>query len=120
MRDEPAIALVELVNENSLLEFWVRGLLNGGTPSRGRGHWYAIPATYMAQLDRLWNPWLRKTLRRPRDLAAAWEGDLREYEDPAHGSVRRLARRVRRGLGAALSRPRLTFTPTSSATISWR
>ncbi len=89
--EEPAIALVELVNENSLLEFWVRGFLNGGTPTPEVGHWYAIPETYMAELDGLWNRWLQKRYADRATLGQAWAGDLREYEDAATGSVRRLA-----------------------------
>lgn len=89
--DEPAIALIEFVNENSLIEFWVRGLLCGGTPDVTRGHWYPVPSFYVSQLDRRWNDWLAKKYPDRAALAAAWGGDLRENESPAHGSVRRLS-----------------------------
>jgi hypothetical protein len=88
--DEPAIALVELVNENTLIEFWGRGMLDGGEPEVARGHWYPIPSTYVAQLDRLWNAYVAERYRDRAALATAWEGDLRDYEDPARGSLRRL------------------------------
>ncbi|MBC7235068.1 MAG: hypothetical protein H5T69_04450 [Chloroflexi bacterium] len=90
--EEPAIALIELVNENSLLEFWERGLLAGDPPDPMRGHWYPIPASYVADLDRRWNAWLRARYPDRAALAAAWEGDLAAYEDPALDSVRRLRR----------------------------
>jgi hypothetical protein len=88
--DEPAIVLIELLNENSLLEFWSKGLLGGGEPETARGHWYNVPAFYVRQLDRRWNARLQSRYRDRKALEAAWGGDLGPYEDPAAGSVRRL------------------------------
>ena len=88
--DEPAIALIELVNENSLLEFWARGLLAEGDPETARGHWYPLPSAYTTQLDRLWNACLMARYVNRAALQAAWGGDLRDYEDPARSSTRRL------------------------------
>lgn len=87
--EEPAVALVELVNENSILESWTRGRLRGQqqTPF---GAWGDIPPAYAADLDRLWNDWLTQHYPDRAALAAAWAGDLRAYEDAARGSVRRL------------------------------
>jgi hypothetical protein len=88
--DEPAIVLIELVNENSLLEFWARGLLGGGEPEPARGNYYNVPLAYVEQLDQLWNVSLRTRYSGRQTLEAAWEGDLGPYEDPVAGSVRRL------------------------------
>lgn len=100
--EEPAIALIELVNENSLLENWVRDLLSGGQPTPERGNWYPVPAPYVAELDRRWNRWLAQRYPTREALRAAWLGDLRDYEDPTLGSVRRL----RKAEFASASAPR--------------
>ena len=90
--DEPAVAIVEILNENSLLDNWVRGAL---VPVEGaaanRGHWAHIPPSYARDLDGLWNRWLAARYAARDALAAAWEGDLREGEDAAAGTVRRLS-----------------------------
>ena len=87
--EEPAVALVEMVNENSILESWTQGRLRGEqrTPF---GTWGDIPPAYAADLDRLWNDWLVQRYPDRAALAAAWDGDLRDDEDPTQGSVRRL------------------------------
>jgi len=87
--EDPAIAIVELVNENSILESWVRNRLRGEqtTPF---GTWGDIPPAYAADLDRLWNDWLAARYPNRQTLLRAWENDLRDYEDAARGSVRRL------------------------------
>jgi hypothetical protein len=99
--DEPAIVLIELVNENSLLEFWSKGLLGGGEPETARGNWYNVPSAYVAELDRLWNDRLRERYGDRRALESAWKGDLGPYEDPAIGSVRRLRPEQFAGASAA-------------------
>ena len=106
--EEPAIALIELVNENSLLEFWEKGLLSGDSPEPERGHWYPIPASYVADLDRRWNAWLQARYPDRTTLAVAWE-DLAVYEDPARGSVRRLRRDEFAGASAARFRDEAQF-----------
>lgn len=87
--EEPAVALVELVNENSILESWTRGRLRGKqqTPF---GTWGDIPPAYAVDLDRIWNKWLAQRYPQRVDLVAAWAGDLADDEDAARGSVRRL------------------------------
>ena len=89
--DEPAVALVELVNENSLLESWLSDRLHGGQ-SKPAGTWCDIPSNYAAELDRRWNGWLRQQYASNADLSIAWLGDLREDEKLENGSVRRLRR----------------------------
>ena len=88
--EEPAIAIIELLNENSLLEYWVRGFLGQGEPTPERGNYYNIPSSYVIQLDRMWNNWLVHQYHDRKTLHQAWDGDLRDYEDPGLQSVRRL------------------------------
>ncbi len=87
--EEPAVALVELVNENSILESWVRNRLRG-EQTQPFGTWGDIPASYAADLDRLWNDWIVRHYPDRAALVEAWAGDLGDYEDPRQGSVRRL------------------------------
>lgn len=61
-RHEPAVALVEMVNENSIVEAWVCGRLLGQATHKNPGTWTDIPADYEAQLTDLYDAWLRKTL----------------------------------------------------------
>ena len=58
-RHEPAIAIVEMVNENSLVEAWMRGRLRGEQATPTRATWTDIPPSYAADLTRLFNQWLR-------------------------------------------------------------
>lgn len=60
-RNEPAVAIVEIVNENSLIEYWARGRLQGGGPKPGQDPtWRDIPDSYARDLDRLYQEYLSK------------------------------------------------------------
>lgn len=61
-RHEPAVAIVELVNENSLVESWFSGRLLGQNTTPHPGTWTDIPARYERALTELYNAWLRKRL----------------------------------------------------------
>jgi hypothetical protein len=64
--EDPAIAVVEINNENSLLGFWTRDL--------GRGtHRFAEP--FRSELAALWNKWLASQYPDDASLAAAWGTD---------------------------------------------
>ncbi|HEX8199532.1 MAG TPA: hypothetical protein VF590_03530, partial [Isosphaeraceae bacterium] len=81
-RAEPAVAVVEIVNENSLLEAWVEGRLTGTTD------WPAmppIPPSYAEELTDRYNLWLRAHLP-PADL----ESLRREAGSGPDGRVPRL------------------------------
>lgn len=67
--DEPAVALVEMVNENSLTEFWMRNWLRGELEP-GKPH-YQLDLTphYKALLTAMYNDWLR-TNRTPKQIEA--------------------------------------------------
>ncbi len=57
---EPAVALIEINNENALLfEWWTGGLDK-------------ISAPYRAELTQLWNHWLKKKYPNDESLRAAW------------------------------------------------
>lgn len=63
-RNEPAIAIIELVNENSIVEAWASGRLRGTRVDKRDGElgWQDIPPTYEKQLTERYNAWLRKKL----------------------------------------------------------
>lgn len=49
-REEPAVAIVEFVNENSLVEAWLNNRLVGMQTNRPSGTWHDIPPSYAAAL----------------------------------------------------------------------
>lgn len=106
--EEPAIALIELTNENGLIEQWFRDLLRGENTSK-RTNWGDIPPAYAAKLDRLWNSWLSRKYPDRAALEAAWNGDLRDHEDAVGGSVRRLRRSEFDGASAERFRDEVSF-----------
>lgn len=59
-RHEPAVALIELVNENSLIEAWWNGRLLGENTRRNPGTWTDIPASYERALAEKYEEWLRR------------------------------------------------------------
>lgn len=61
-RNEPAVALVEVVNENSLVEAWITGRLVGDDEDKGNNPtWRVIPVSYDRELTQLYNAWLKRT-----------------------------------------------------------
>lgn len=77
-RYEPAIAIVEIINENSLIESWVRGRLMGNGPGKGSDQtWTDIPASYERDLTAVYAKWLTTREKpvvprlRPDEFAAA-------------------------------------------------
>ena len=61
-RNEPAVAIVELVNENSIVEAWFSDRLLGTNKSRNPSTWADITAWYAEQLTKKYNAWLQKRL----------------------------------------------------------
>lgn len=57
---EPAVAIVEINNENGLLSEWQTGQLD------------ALPDPYRAELQTRWNQWLQAQYRSQEDWAKAW------------------------------------------------
>ncbi|MFO8006854.1 MAG: carbohydrate binding domain-containing protein [Candidatus Brocadiia bacterium] len=60
--EEPAVAIVEVNNENGLLQQWAGGGLD------------ALPEEYRAELEEQWNEWLRSRYGSTPRLADAWSG----------------------------------------------
>lgn len=58
-RNEPCVATVEIVNENSVLEGWVSGRLVGKDAEKP-DTWSPIPVSYAEELDGLYSAWLAK------------------------------------------------------------
>jgi hypothetical protein len=59
-RNEPALALVKLLNENSLVESWVSNRLQGKNTHKNPGTWTDIPASYEEELTALYEAWLAR------------------------------------------------------------
>jgi hypothetical protein len=71
--DEPAVAIVEIVNENSLVGSWIRGRLTGSKTSGPPENWQDITPYYERELTALYHDWLATTLP-PARLAALRAG----------------------------------------------
>jgi hypothetical protein len=67
-RHEPCVATVEIVNENAVLEGWVKGRLVGRDDVKP-DTWSPIPVSYDAELTALFNAWLGAN-RTPEQTAA--------------------------------------------------
>ncbi len=65
---EPAVAIVEILNENSVLEFWQRNWFRGELVPGAPRHQLDLPPHYKALLTRLYNDWLART-RPPAEVA---------------------------------------------------
>ena len=62
---EPAVALIEINNENALLFSWQTGALDKAA------------APYRAELGELWTKWLREKYGSDEKIAAAWSVDAK-------------------------------------------
>lgn len=66
--DDPAVVIVEVVNENSLLEFWMRNWLRGERVKGGANYQLDMTPHYEALLVGMYNGWLAKN-RTPAQIA---------------------------------------------------
>lgn len=73
--DDPAVAFVELSNENSLITGWSVGSLE------------KLPTLHRHQFDRLWNQWLRRKYGSDGRVQAAWAGSGRPGLEPGETLV---------------------------------
>jgi hypothetical protein len=78
--DDPAVAIVEVVNENSLLEFWMRNWLRGERVKGGKNYQLDMTPHYQALLVGMYNDWLAKNrsagdLAKLRSLAGVGAGE---------------------------------------------
>jgi hypothetical protein len=60
--NEPAVIIVEIVNENSLVEAWFGNRLTGNDYSRNPSTWSGIPPYYAMELTRIYNEWLNDNI----------------------------------------------------------
>ncbi|QOR70523.1 hypothetical protein IM660_18345 [Ruania alkalisoli] len=77
---EPAVAIVEIVNENSLYEFWMRNWLRGERRTDSPDIQLDFPPFYARQLDAMYQGWLAENrteaqLAELRDLAGVEAGE---------------------------------------------
>jgi hypothetical protein len=70
---EPAVLIVEIVNENSLIEYWMNGRLHGRDQRTNGGTWSDIPKSYANDLDIKFNRWLATHLSDPDKAALRTE-----------------------------------------------
>jgi hypothetical protein len=57
--DEPAVVIVEILNENSLVEAWFSGRLRGTSTNPKTNTWSDITPYYANQLDKKYTSWLK-------------------------------------------------------------
>lgn len=74
LAEDPAVAVVEMNNENSLLGFWTRDL--------GRGL-DRLPEPFRSELARLWNDWLLRRYPDDEALRAAWQPAVAVASSPS-------------------------------------
>ncbi len=88
-RAEPAVACVEIVNENSLTEAWVWGRLIGSDAEKEKkdATWGPIPVSYAEELTDQYNAWLKKTVSKEDLETIRKEAGV----DPGNGRVPRLS-----------------------------
>lgn len=79
--DDPAVAIVEIANENSLLEFWQRNWLRGERVPGGENLQLDLTPHYAALLTARYNDWLARN-RTPAEVAA-----LRQMAGVAPGAA---------------------------------
>ncbi len=72
-REEPAVAVVEFVNENSLVEAWTQNRLAGTQTGKAAGTWHDIPPSYAGDLTKKFNAGLSN--HAPADALARWRKD---------------------------------------------
>jgi hypothetical protein len=61
-RNEPAVLIVEILNENSIVEAWFSDRLLGKNTKKHPGTWTDITAWYAGELTKRYNAWLQKRL----------------------------------------------------------
>jgi hypothetical protein len=83
--DEPALIIVEIVNENSLVEAWFSDRITGESYSENPSTWTGVPPYYAKELTRKYNEWLLENIS-----AEDIESIARETGKNADGLIPRL------------------------------
>ncbi|GEM_PF-5660770 len=71
-RDDPAISLLEITNENSLYHNWQTNRLDNISEKLGY---------YSQELDKKWNEWLKSKYETPENVMSAWQNKGSERLD---------------------------------------
>lgn len=79
-RQEPAVAVVEFVNENSIVESWFSGHLLGKHQQKNPGTWTDITESYERQLTAIFNRWLAE--RVPAEVVARIRAEAKTPSGP--------------------------------------
>ena len=77
---EPAVIIVEIVNENSLVEAWFGDRLNGKNISESTHTWSGIPPYYARELTEKYNDWLNLNLSKEQRMKLAEEAGVNDGE----------------------------------------
>lgn len=67
--EDPAVAFVEIVNEQGLIHSWLDGVID------------RLPAVFKSKLQERWNAWLRAKYGATEKLIEAWGGEARVGEE---------------------------------------
>jgi hypothetical protein len=83
LADDPAVAFVEISNEDSMLYSFANDQLAAFTNISAcfQGMSCGLPASYSADLDRLWNIWLHNKYGSDEALRAAWDPNSRSFDE---------------------------------------
>jgi len=74
---DPAVAIIELSNEDSLFLAWTSGYLRGRQTTHPASDWCDIPPWYGEELTRLYNEWLAERYPSREALVRAWREGAR-------------------------------------------
>ena len=69
--DDPAIALIEVTNENSIIQSWKKGILDYGNEK-------SLPVYYLKMLDKKWNQWLKEKYKTIEQIKEEWKIQIKE------------------------------------------
>lgn len=71
--DDPAVALVEITNENSIVSAWKNNRLNGTLFGYKKD---ALPPDHIKMLNELWNSWLISKYKTVDNLKSSWQSNV--------------------------------------------
>jgi len=75
--EDPAVAIIELSNEDSLFLAWTSGFLRGRQTTQPASDWCDIPPFYGEELTQFYNQWLAKRYPSREALVRAWQDGAR-------------------------------------------
>lgn len=94
LADDPAVAFVELLNENSLMSGWAHGKTTcEGAFDQAAAEANCIPPHYRDTLDAHWSTWLSERYSDHLALVAAWDDGTGSPGDPSESTLSQVRRR---------------------------